>query len=494
MFLKSHPKLFQQGLILVSLPLAFELIFVFFLVQMLNDAERQANFAEQSRAIINESTMVAVLTYDCINSLTCYNNTDEKKWAERFNAKQSEIPAHLNMLDKLVQDRPSRVQDIAKKFQTEAHRQSRLLEKVKERIDDGDKLFAAAVAQKFQGDNNDIARMAVDLELLGREVDTQKITEEEQSSRKRIRSFLYAFVLVNVILAFALVFYFNRATIKRLQVLVDNTRKLAKKEPLNPVLAGEDEMAVLDKGFHATAKSLEELDRRKQEFVSMISHDLRTPLTSILGTIALLERGIFGSLNENGNKRVRDSELSIRQLIKLINDLLDIDKLESGRFELFIQNLEFSELIERSIDTVRSFAEQNEITIVSQVSSLKLDCDADRMQQVLVNLLSNAVKFSPAGSTVLIEARIKSDDWVEIAVKDQGRGIPKEKIDAVFDRFKQVEEADGRKKGGTGLGLAICKAILEEHGGSIGVESEPGKGSIFFLRLKSKAIKCSAAS
>lgn len=225
-----------------------------------------------------------------------------------------------------------------------------------------------------------------------------------------------------------------------------------------------------------------EVERLKREFVAMVSHDLRTPLSSVQGVLALLSEGVIGSLSQRGSHLVTSAEEQIARLMTLLNDLLDLERMEAGKFDIKLEKVKLSEVIAPSIEAVARVAEYKEVTIKSPTVSLVVTADGPRLTQVLVNLLSNAVKFSPRGATVTVEVN-DSDSWVEVSVEDQGRGIPREHLDAVFDKFHQVEAGDAKEKGGTGLGLPICKMIIEGHHGQIGVDSVEGKGSRFWFRL-----------
>ena len=235
-----------------------------------------------------------------------------------------------------------------------------------------------------------------------------------------------------------------------------------------------------------------EIERWKQEFVSMVSHDLRTPLTSIQVFLDMLGKGMLGSVNEAIEKKALMADRNASRLIAMINDLLDIDKMESGQLALAREDLLIAPVVERSIDSVRGFADKQSIVIESTICSARLvNADADRLVQVMVNLLGNAIKFSAKDTTVKVVVEDK-DQMVTVRIIDQGRGVPDELKTAIFERFKQVEARDGTERKGTGLGLAICKAIVEQHGGSIGVESEPGKGSTFWFGLPAISVSTDA--
>ncbi len=233
-----------------------------------------------------------------------------------------------------------------------------------------------------------------------------------------------------------------------------------------------------------------EIDRLKRDFVAMVSHDLRTPLTSVQGFLSLLSVDAYGNLSASGKQSLQLTESSVTRLISLVNDLLDIEKMESGMLSLQVESCSIDEIFRRSIESVKTIAEQKAISIVSSVqSNPEIKADRDRITQVVVNLLGNAIKFSPEGSKIFLSSK-DSNGSVEIFVRDFGRGVPSEQAQIIFNRFKQVELIDEKKKGGSGLGLAISKAIVECHGGSIGVESfdatmeSPDRaGSRFWFRL-----------
>jgi len=229
-----------------------------------------------------------------------------------------------------------------------------------------------------------------------------------------------------------------------------------------------------------------EVERIKQEFVQMISHDLKTPLSSIQMALEMIARGTYGELIDTGKSRLEAATRNCNQLIALINDLLDIEKMQAGKLQLELESVDATVLIEQAVETVRGFAEKHDVSLEKDAEHIPVFVDRKRMIQLLVNLMSNAVKFSPAGSVVTIGSNMKpaSPDRVEVYVEDHGRGIPAEQLERIFDRFAQVETADATEKGGTGLGLAICKAIVEAHNGSITATSAVGKGTRFTITLE----------
>jgi len=224
------------------------------------------------------------------------------------------------------------------------------------------------------------------------------------------------------------------------------------------------------------------LERMKQEFMSTVSHELRTPLTSIRGSLGLLASGSLGDLPEDAREAAAIAERNVVRLMGLVNDVVDLDRLENRRVELCLGRVDAADLVSQAMDAVRGVAFQHGVALEADVPSIPVQVDDQRIVQVLVNLLSNAVKFSPVGSTVAVTCAASGTD-VEFRVSDHGRGIPVDHRHTIFDRFHQVEASDSRDKGGSGLGLAIARSIVEQHGGTIGVESAVGVGSTFWFRV-----------
>jgi PAS domain S-box-containing protein len=225
-----------------------------------------------------------------------------------------------------------------------------------------------------------------------------------------------------------------------------------------------------------------EVERMKDEFVSVVSHELRTPLTSIRGSLGLLAAGKLGEMPVKGRRMLEIAVQNTDRLVRLINDILDIERIESGRVTMEVRRVRAAELAHQAVEVMSSMAEKAGVQLYAWADDLPLTVDPDRILQVLTNLLSNAVKFSPPGGEVTVTAEPVGGD-VLFRVQDQGRGIPEDRLESIFERFQQVDSSDARDKGGTGLGLAICRSIVQQHGGRIWVESQPGEGSTFFFTL-----------
>ncbi|MBW4575420.1 MAG: PAS domain S-box protein [Aphanothece sp. CMT-3BRIN-NPC111] len=225
-----------------------------------------------------------------------------------------------------------------------------------------------------------------------------------------------------------------------------------------------------------------EVERMKDEFISVISHELRTPLTSIRGSLGLLASGLLLAQPEKSQRMLEIAVSNADRLIRLINDILDLDRISSGTENMEKQACNAAELMQQAVDEMRGMAENNAIVLCVSPLKTLLWADRDRIIQVLTNLLSNAIKFSSPGTKVWLTAQ-KQGQEVVFQVTDQGRGIPADKIESIFERFQQVDASDSRQKGGTGLGLAISRHIVQQHGGVIWVTSTVNQGSSFYFTL-----------
>jgi PAS domain S-box-containing protein len=232
-------------------------------------------------------------------------------------------------------------------------------------------------------------------------------------------------------------------------------------------------------------RRLQELDQMKSDFVSNVSHELRTPLTSIKGSVDNMLDGLTGGLNEKQVRYLSRIKSNTDRLARLINDLLDLSRIESGRIEVRPTKLPLAALAGEVAEYLKPLAAEKQIQIEVPASdpSMTAWADRDKVTQVLLNLVGNAVKFTVPESTVTIAIERDGSEWVQVSVADAGPGIRSEERNRIFAKFYQIARVDKQRPKGSGLGLAICKALVEMHGGKIWVESEIGKGSKFLFTL-----------
>jgi PAS domain S-box-containing protein len=591
----------RKALILVAIPLAFEFLFIIVLAALLFsvDAERQReNHAREVTARVN-SGLTALL--DRFSSCVLYHVSDSPLFQKRFEGARVKIQTEITALNELVRDHPEEKMAVDKVTDLLTISVENL-QRAQGQLELGNKMGAARMWMRADKDIGQLLNAIDDIVIYQQQVLAARKAAQE-GYRRGVEVLLPAALLFNVLLAIGLAVYFNRGTTNRLNVLLDNTRKLALDQPLNPPLRGRDEIAALDHTFRDMASALEEsrrkeravvdnaedvicsldrsgtfiavnpaveklwgyhpdeligesldfiihkddlqetlsaindlvasasgtgvfenriicadsrgvdfawsahwsrqektlfcvarditerkqVDRMKRDFVAMVSHDLRTPLTSIQMVLSLLEAEAYGQISDSGHENLEAAEGNVNRLIALVNGLLDLEKMESGKLILQRESHRVSEVIAPSLQAVKGFAEQQGVKLSASRSDADFDIfvDRDRLVQVVINLISNAIKFSPKGGlvTLSVERHGGEKNWVKFAVTDQGRGVPDHLREVIFDRFKQVEADDAKVKGGSGLGLAICKAIVERHGGIIGVDSQEGRGSTFWFKI-----------
>jgi signal transduction histidine kinase len=242
--------------------------------------------------------------------------------------------------------------------------------------------------------------------------------------------------------------------------------------------------ARLFREIDAKSQQLEAASRHKSEFLANMSHELRTPLNAILGFSEVLAERMFGEVNAKQAEYLQDILASGRHLLSLINDILDLSKVEAGRLELELASFSLPLALENALTLIRERATRHGITLTQTVDERVGDLVADerKVKQILLNLLSNAVKFTPEGGRVSLTA-MAAEGMVTISVSDTGVGIAPEDQAAIFEEFRQVGRDDARKQEGTGLGLTLAKKFVELHGGRIWVESTVGQGSTFTFSL-----------
>lgn len=494
-------KLSQQGLILLMVPLVFEIVFASALLYQLQEFDSLVQQVNKSRRF---GSTISEIINNCYEIATTSGRIKEAKQLNEplpIDAVR-EIKTRLAYMDDqsrtMMETAPTPA--VANKVQRMLVPLKKLQKVVTVAVDCYDQGGALALYALLRGGKDksiaafipardDLYRSMGALLTAKHEQEAdydQKIAKQE-TSFQRLRAIVIIGGLFNVLVAMLLWVNFSRGTAESFRILIDNTYRLAQGKPLNPPIEGAGEIAHLDRVFKDMARALAEAAQYKKDLIAMVSHDLRTPLTSIQGFLTLLSTGMYGSLSQQGSEGLNIADANAARLISLINDLLDIEKMESGRLHMEFENADVDDIVQRSINAVIAFAQQQQVDLMADPCKLSVLADRARLVQVLVNLLSNAIKFSPPHSLVKVVAE-ELADCVEFRVIDQGRGVPEKFKESIFERFQQVQDSDAKVKGGSGLGLTICKAIVEGHRGSIGVNSIEGTGSTFWFRVPKQAV------
>lgn len=591
-----HLTLFQKALILVAVPLAFELTLLASLNGLLNQAEREAEQAEHAKLVIARTKDVIQLFFDVGVAFVVYDAATKPILERRFSQLYHRVPGELDALRDLVKDNPKYLA-IVNRVSAGAKEAMATLAESKLVVEAGGRFN---LIEAFRLKQN-LGKLVEELNVIIRDEESSRMKNPEAAPRLKamVKQLLAFGVVMSILIALLLVAVFHRGTAQRLRTLIDNSTRLGRREELTPLLQGDDEIARLDKVFHEAATALteaarkeravidnavdvicsidangeftavspasiklwgyapeemlgrnwvelvapedaegslqwvakmragqqpsplenrlkrkdgtvvdmlwsshwstkeqslfsvahdvterRELERFKQQFVQMISHDLRTPLMAVQSTLALLSNDAWGQLSDKAHLKVGSAETNIRHTIDLINNLLELEKMESGKMELQLSVTPLKPLLDRCAQAVAPLAETRSIIIDLPDTDVAVLAEQGRLSQVVINFLGNALKFSPEDSRIAVTVEA-APPWVKVSVADRGPGIPDAQKELIFERYHQIPAAGERKILGTGLGLAICKAIVEAHGGTIGVDSQEGEGSTFWFRISS---------
>lgn len=592
-------KLSHQAFLLISLPLAFEILFVGILLVSMKSSELDASRARTAREMLAATHNLVGSLAEQVVSLILIHTTDAMFAHERFEKFRDSADKNLNRIGRIAETTdPKGFAGLKQSLDSlESY-----LEDSRRLSETGQTLEAQFQLRNVYPVLTSYMRRVDKLTEPYRQFDEQ-VSATQQRALERVKQGLYWGIGFSIVIAGGLALHFNRVTNRRLLTLMQNIGRFQGESSLLQPLSGNDELAALDSTFHSMAegisqknellklseqrvrsvleglplgvfvltpdlivtyanaratamleqeqsfitekhfgellqcengeqiliKSVEDLrtktqpiflkassrsipvavtveefrgpdglafaasvqditqrhevERLKQEYAAMLSHDLRTPLTSLRIDLELFSRDLYGTLTDEGKKQLEKDQNICSRLVAMVQDLLDIEKIQSGSLELMLQPCAVSELFEKAAASVRPFAAQSGIAVqIGQMAIEEVMADEERLIQVLVNLLSNAVKFSPPQSMIMLSA-IQEGATARLLVADQGRGIPAHLIDSVFDRFKQLRAEDSAGRKGAGLGLAICKSLVEAHGGKLTVESEVGKGSTFIVEL-----------
>jgi len=325
------------------------------------------------------------------------------------------------------------------------------------------------------------------------EIEFQRFTRDQLNYLEKKLLYYGSLALFIMVLGFfGLQLFISRSVIRPLH---DLSRKMVDflhdRYTYQFSVPSSDEVGQMQATFNSLAQrvisnmeQLKTLDQAKSEFLSIASHELRTPLTSIKGSLSLMRTGVVGTMNEMADNLLTIAENETDRLIRLINDILDLAKIEARKLPLHQDWHSFTDLVKTCLESLQGLAQQADVKLeCDPLPAMEAYMDADRVQQVMTNLLSNAIKFSPKGQVVHLHCEINDSNELLITVRDHGRGIAPEDQEAIFQKFRQATNSRNPLVKGTGLGLAIAKALVDQHGGDIGVRSVPGEGSSFYFTL-----------
>lgn len=486
--MKPKLKFTRQILVFVYIPMLIQVALIVLLLFNTKQLEHYYNQEEKAADFLSENVRFLAQMMSCAGTQAMYQATKDPKYERDFQTGIKAITAQSVILKErsraVLGDRKEAA-DLERMFAT----LQKLSEKGQQAAATQDQIDQAIAYFQLRRVINQVNKLSY---RIIDQLNTDRRLNKQQSREARTQIYVVIIpvaIAINVFVLILFIFYFDRIHSKRFEKLSENVVALGANQPLPNALSGSDDISELDSIMHKVANELAdarrkemEIERLRRDLVAMVSHDLRSPMTSLQVTLNILSSGALGDLPDSARKRVDRAETSLFQLVEMLDDFLEFEKLDSAVYEMSNDEIDGKEVVSRAVVLLTDLANKKGVEIEFDAPSVSMRGDAAKLVRVLTNLISNAIKFSPDGSKIEVTLEQSGSDAV-FRVKDQGPGIPKEQIPLMFERFKQLDDAHKDERGGIGLGLAVCKAIVDGHKGEISVESEVGKGTTFTVRV-----------
>jgi signal transduction histidine kinase len=478
-----RPSILQKGLGLILVPLLLQGLFFFEFYSLNGKTEELARTeARQSQLVEELNKLTELFTWGTIiqetfesNRIGAIDPDDYRRQVDEGLARLKELSPSGNFSQLLthVIDMSSKQYDLLKEFRQTEPGESSLASFAKYR-----RLKLTLRPYMHQA-------KLIDQMIIDERARLNRAQREASEHRDLIKIAIVAGGALDIIITLLLLVFLLKNITDRLAVLVRNARLLPKAEPLPGHVSGSDELAYLDQILHQTSGELQKAAEYRKEVMETMSHDLRSPVQSALITAELLERSqLAREANEESAKTARQIDSLKRNLsrvVGLVEDHLTIDKLESGTAGLEVTSFNLRAAVDEAIDSVLAQANLKSVELINKVEPILVEADRGRIIQVIANYLGNAIKYSPRSAPVSVSSQNLGHS-VKVMVTDDGPGMNDDAQSLVYQRFQQ-NVADGKSRQGFGLGLAICKLLIAHHGGTVGVNSAPGKGSTFWFIL-----------
>ncbi len=483
-------KVLHKVLTLTGLPIVFAMLTMTVLFIQIAALEREAADAEYYQGLVTQGLELVATTGLVVDRLSNYGQTKDINAIQQITQLVERIEDSVSSLEKSAKKNAAAAQSV----KTMVLASSQLNERMRDVVEIVSQPLDLDSASRLLGHRTEAVPLGLKLiggaeELLALARRQESASRaKERATREHVRQVVLYGMLGNALLCIIVLVIFVREFRGRVGILVDNTTRFGADVELNHQVEGNDEIAELDSFFHIMAKEVRaarqnerELEKLRNQFYAMISHDLRSPLQAAILKISMVIEGKYGSVDAEVENALEKTLGSIGQITHLVDDLLDVEKLESGHYELDLTRVELGALIEESLDALIPLAEGKHIQLKTEIDQdLTILADRRRLYQVITNLLSNAIKFTPDNGVIAIGGKSGSG-FVEFKVSDSGPGVESDYQGRIFERFKQAPAA--RQFKGTGLGLPICKLIIEQHDGTIGVQRGELGGAEFWFKL-----------
>ncbi len=472
----------QKGWILIAIPLGFEILIAASLWFMFLQAEHKAVQLSHSRDIILRLGHLSSSLLEASGNMLTFAYSNRPGLVEASHKAEDSCVRTMSSLIQIAHEN-NRDVDEYESLEKQVNAAIQLLRSYEHRDENVGMLAnVGELRKRLEIVHRDFKEKVQHISDVEKQIELQE-NDADQQLKANIQYLLLAFVIASIGISAVLARFFFSNIASRLSRIEENSRRIGFRVELQPALSGDDELARLDHSLHQAAHDLATAEAKKQLMVAMISHDLRSPLLSLQGTLALLLAGSCGEIPEKAQHRVEKAERSLERLISMITDFLDLEKFSASDTVLHLQltTVKMQKLFDESKLAVENLAGERSIEIVCTGEEIELTVDLNLMIRLMINLLSNAIKFSPPNSKIEVAAGLEPTEAF-ITVTDHGTGIEPKALDTLFEPFVQAKE--GAAKGNSsGLGLAVCREIARKHQGEITVRSKVGVGTVFRVSI-----------
>lgn len=470
-------RIVHKVLALALLPLVFNTVWIALFSSSLSRARDLMDREHKQTVILTHLNQATVLVGSAFGQLASFASNGNELHRQRSQELQSQVRQEITALRQLSPT-DTKMQQLLDELSATIDEDMHALEALDNKAGEADLLARVKKLRNFvkQAGLKNKIMMAI---MVEKQAELEQIARSEEQAENNVRTIVISGLISNFVLAVLLILSIVKDVTGRLRILVDNAHLLPKNVPLTGKVTGVDELAELDKELHAANLQLIESAEYRHGLMQMMAHDLKSPLAASMVSLELLEQN-KSDLPASAQKQLGLLTGNLKTSLALVNDLLLLDSLEVGHIVVDAGPENLRELIDTAAQTVNNLALIKNIAIKNEAAREYANVDRNRILQVVTNFLSNAIKFSPSGSQIRVTTT-KEDGLIRVTVIDQGPGLSAQDSSKLFQKFHQTKE--GKKAGGTGLGLAIAKLIVESHGGTVGVNSEPGKGAEFWFTL-----------